>query len=455
MLITRPRGFAALLFAALSFGVASAQPTPDQQAEALLNAGRKAYNENNPQFAAEKFTELLTKFGGYKDANAARYGLGLALLDLPARDYQKALEAFTPPASDAKFPEQASALYHAGVCQRGLGQKELAEGVARPNEMPQRTQNANAKFTEAAKLFSLARDAFEKKTPPDAEWAARARCDTAEMELRLAKVKEARATVEPFVKDTNFAKSKFRPLALYYHGTASFMLNDVPSAAKSLGQLAPFDQPFGPHARYLMGRVHASQSENAEAAAAFDAVIAEYAKQKAAAVEALKQPQKFVNDPWEKARLEALVRNPAPDYVAGSAFYAACLNYEAGKFGEAQTKFEAFAKDFAASPLKDDAQLRLGFCQVQLKQFEPAVKTLQPLTNHPRLADQALFWMARARRGKLPEPTRITRMPERRRSTSRSTRCAPRPTRPTRWRHRTPTRRDGVPTSCSNSRTRN
>lgn len=399
MLRTRARGFAAFLFVALSVGVTSAQPTPDQQAEMLLNAGRKAYNENNPQFASERFTELLQKFGGSKYAQDARYGLGLALLDLPTRDFQKAMEAFTPAANDAKFPEQALAQYHLGVCRRGLGQKELAEGVARPNEMPQRQNNANAQFTEAVKHFAAARDAFEKKMPADTEWAARARCDTAEMELRLNKTKEARATVEPFVKDAALAKSKFRPLALYYHGTACFILADVPAAAKSLGQLAPYDQPFGPHARYLMGRVHQSQSENAEAATAYDGVIAEYTKQKAAAVEALKQPQNFVKDPWEKTRLEALVRNPAPDYVAGSAFYAACLNYEAGKFGEAQGKFEAFTKDYAASPLKDDAILRFGFCQVQTKQFDAAVKTLQPLTNHARLADQSLFWMGKAQAG--------------------------------------------------------
>ena len=98
---------AALLLVILTLGIASAQPTPDQQAETILNAGRKAYNDGNPQFAAERFTELITKFGNSKHAQDARYGLGLALLDLPARDFQKALEAFTPPAGDAKFPEQS------------------------------------------------------------------------------------------------------------------------------------------------------------------------------------------------------------------------------------------------------------------------------------------------------------------------------------------------------------
>ena len=399
MLRTRVRGLAALLFVVACASLAHAQPTPDQQAAALLNAGRKAYNEGNPQFAADRFTELLNKFGGYKDANAARYGLGLALLDLNNPNYQKALEAFTPAANDAKFPDRALALYYAGVCQRGLGQKEIAEGIARPNEMPQRVNNARPKFTEAEKLFARAQAAFEKMTPPDAEWAARARCDTAEMQLRLGKSKEARTTTEPFVKDAKLAKSKFRALGLYYHGTACFLLNDIPAAGKSLNQLTPFDQPFGPHAHYLMGRVHESQGENAEAAVAFDAVIAGYAKQKAAAVEALKQPNNFKNNPWEKARLEALVRNPPPDYVAGSVFYSACLKYEAGKIGEALPKFQAFAKDYAASPLKDDALLRAGFCLVQTKQFADAVKALQPLTNHQRLADQALFWLGKAQAG--------------------------------------------------------
>jgi tetratricopeptide (TPR) repeat protein len=403
MLSTRVSGPAAFLLAVLAGAglapVARAQPTPDQQAEALLNAGRKAYNEGNPQFAADRFTELLNRFGGSKHANEARYGLGLALLDLPDQHFQKAIDAFGPAAADTKFPDRARALYYLGVCQRGLGQKELAEGVARPNEMPQRTQNANNRFGEAVTHFRAARAAFEKAAPPDDEWAARALCDTAEMELRLGKVKEARATIEPFVKDADRAKSKFRPLGLYYHGTACFLLNDVPAAAKSLGRLAPFDQVYGPHARYLMGRVHSAQGENAEAAAAFDAVLAEYARQKAAAGEALKQPDRFKNDPVEKARLEALVRNPPPDYVAGSAFYGACLNYEAGKFADAQGKLEGFTRDYAASPLKDDALLRLGFCQVQLKQFEPAVRTFQPLTNHPRLADQALFWTGKAQVG--------------------------------------------------------
>jgi TolA-binding protein len=392
-------GFAVLALFTLSLGTVAAQPTADQQAEMLLNVARKGYAEANPQFAVEKFREFLNKFGGHKDAHSARLGLAIALLDLPDRNYQAALEAVTPAANDGNFADRPLALYYAGVCRRGLGHKELAEGVAKPNEMPQRTKNANDQFTEAEKLFIAARDGFEKKATPDVEWAARSRCDAAEMELRLNKTKEARAIVEPFVKDAALAKSKYRTLGLYYHGFACFILGDVPAAAKSLNQLDAAAQPFGLHARYLMGRIHATQDEKAEAAAAFNTVLTGYEEEKKAAVAALQQPDRFKNDPWEKARLEALVKGPAPDYVAGSAFYGACLNYEAGKIGEALPKFQAFAKDFASSPLKDDALLRAGFCLVQSKAYDEAAKTLQPLVSHAKLADQAMYWLGKAQMG--------------------------------------------------------
>src|SRR5207248_5413208 len=67
MTATRRRGAAAsalfLALAGLAPGTAAAQPTADQQAAEILNAGRKAYADANPQFAAEKFREFLTKFG--------------------------------------------------------------------------------------------------------------------------------------------------------------------------------------------------------------------------------------------------------------------------------------------------------------------------------------------------------------------------------------------------------
>jgi TolA-binding protein len=392
----RLRALATLVGVVLTFCLVSGQQSADREAEHLLNAARKAYAESNYTSAAEKFREFLTKFAGHKDLNAASYGLGRSLLDLPNSDYQKALEAFTSPAADPKFADRPLALYYAGVSRRGLAQKELAEGAAKPKEMSQRTRAANEHFAEAARLFSRARGAFDGMAPHDKEWSARALCDTAEMELRLGKTKDARATCEPFVKDAALAKSRSRPLGLYYHGFACYLLDDIPAAARSLNQLAPVDQPFGPHARYLMGRIHSALDEKAEAALAFAAVLTGYEEQKKSAGEILKQPEKLKNDPWEKARLEALVKGPAPDYIAGAVFYGACLNYEAGKFAEALPKLQSFSREYSASPLKDDALFRAGLCLVQVKNFDEAAKTLQPLTVHPRLGYQAMHWLGRA-----------------------------------------------------------
>lgn len=392
---TRPAlaAVAALLLAA---GPAPAQ-TPDEQAAVLLNTARKAYGDANPQVAADKFNEFLQKFGGHKDAPAARYGLGLALLDLPNPDRQKAIDALGPPANDANFPDRPAALYYLASAHRMQGLHEQAEATARPNEADQRRKAAEQRFADAARFFGQSREGYEKKG--DADGAARARADGADAELRANRPKEARAAAEPFLKDAALAKSPSRPLGLYIYGLASFQQGDLPAAGRALGLLAPWDQPFGPHARYLLGRVHAEQGERAEAAAAFDAVLAEYAKQKKAAEEALKQPDRFKKDPWEKARLEALLKAPTPDHVSGAAFHAASLGYEAGRFGDALGRFQQFPKDYPQSPLKDEAALRAGFCQVQLKQYDDAAKTLQPLTNHPRLADQALGWLGKAQAG--------------------------------------------------------
>jgi TolA-binding protein len=391
---------AALKVLVLAWAGALAQQPGDSEADTLLRTARKAHGDGNFTFATEKFREFLTKFSGHREVNAARYGLGLSLLDLPERDYQKALEALSAAAQDAKFTDRRFALYYAGVSRRGMGLKELAAGVAKSNELPQRQQNANAQFAEAAKLFAQARDEFDKLSPPDGEWSARARCDAAEMELRLGRTKDARVTAEPFAQDPKFAKSQFRPLGLYYHGFACFLLGDITPAARSLNQLAPFDQPFGLHARYLMGRIHSAQDEKAEATAAFTAVLTSYEEQKKSAAEVLKQPDRFKNDPWEKSRLEELVKGPVPDYVTAAAFHRACLHYEAGKFAEALPTFQSFAREFASSPLKDDAILRAGFCLVQTRNFDEAAKTLQSLVGHPRLGYQAINWLGKSHLGR-------------------------------------------------------
>ena len=62
-------------FAFFPTGQTWAQVPPDQAADMLLGSSRKAYNERNYPFAADRFREFLQKFGGHASAPAARYGL--------------------------------------------------------------------------------------------------------------------------------------------------------------------------------------------------------------------------------------------------------------------------------------------------------------------------------------------------------------------------------------------
>ncbi len=402
-----PRFALAALLAAVAFGPpARAQMTPDQQADLLLNAARRAYNEKNYPFAADRFREFVQKFGGHRDAPAARYGLALALLEGPARDYVAAANELNGLAGNKAFPEHPFVLYYLGLAQRGQGVRALAQAASKPNEANQHRSTAQQRFDEASKSFAQAVTAFGERlaksdVPADLEWAARARCDQAEMLLRLGKAKEAQAAAAPFTQDDKLEKSRYHGLGLYYHGFAAFLVKDLPAAGRSLSMLAPFADPvFGTHARYLLARVHHESNERQEALHHYEGVLADHARQKQAAAQALGQPDRWKNDPDEKTRLEQLAHGPPPDHVARATFFLGVLQYEDGRFAEALTRLQAFLKDFPNSPLAPEVQLRQGFCQVQLKQFADAVKTLQPLADRePRLADQALLWIARAQAG--------------------------------------------------------
>ncbi len=385
------------------------QVPPDRQADMILTSARKAHNDANYPFAIQRYTEFLQKFGNHPQANKARYQLALAYLESPERNYDKAIEVLNPIAGNTSLPEHAYALYYLGLSFRGQGLKELDGMKAKPNEAVQFKQRADQKFNEATQRFAAATTAFRAKLPkdpgdklpPEFDWAARARCDQAEMELRLGKYKEAKATAEPFTKDEQLAKSRYHKLGLYLHGFASFQLHDYLVAGRSLTQLSPFDDPhFGLHARYLLGRVYQVTDQKAEAAQAFEAVLAGYEQQKKDAAEKLKRADLLAKDPNERMRLEGIVRNPPPDHVVASVFFSACLGYEAGKFGEALGKFQEFAKAYPRSSLLPEAQLRVGFCQVRMKMYPEAIATLQPmLDKQPRLVDQIQFWLGKAQAG--------------------------------------------------------
>jgi TolA-binding protein len=390
----------------------SAEPSAaEQAANRILDSARRAYNEKNYSFAAERFREFLAHNGKHKEANSARYGLALCLLEGPNRDYNAVLQQLQPLAADKNFREYPFVLYYLALAERGLGTKSLVEAVAKPPEANHHRVLAQQRFEKASKDFAAAEAAFQARTPKtdppskelplETEWAARARCDHAEMLLRLHKAKEARVVITPFIKDARLRKSRYHTLGLYYHGFACFLLGDNLAAGRSLNLLTPFTDPvFGTHARYLLARVHQATGERQEAQRHYEGVLADYAKHKQAAAEALKRPEQFKNDPEEKERLEQLTQGPPPDHVARATFFLGVLQYEDGHFAEALAQLTAFQKQGPRSSLTDEAQLRQGFCQVQLKQFAEAQKTLQPLVDRQsRLADQAFLWLAKAQSG--------------------------------------------------------
>jgi TolA-binding protein len=396
-----------------------AQVTADQQADMLLQSGRKAYNEKNYAFAATRFREFLTKFGGHKDAPAVRYGLALALVEIYPPNYNEIRDLLQTLTGAKDFDAYPLILYHLGMAMRGQGVNDLATAEAKPAEAAKLRASAQQRFEEARQQFAATQAAFEarvknvkpdvKELPADLESAILSRCNQAEMLLRLLKTKEAQALTLPFLKDPILEKSQYRDQGRYYHGFAHFLLKDYPAAERTLTMVAPFSDPvWGTHARYLLARTHHLQQERPEATANYQGVVNDHAANVKNALAILKQPAKLKDYPAEKARLEELVKH-MPDHVLRATFYLGVLQYETGKFGDAKGHFAAFAKSHPESPLRFEAELRLGFCQVQLKEFADAKKTLEPLVDKDkRLSDQVLFWLGKAQAGSAPDPSKVT-----------------------------------------------
>lgn len=411
LLLAASAGASACLLPMLPSIAAAEALSPDDAAMNLLNGARKAFNEKNYPYAAERFKEFLGSNSGHREAPSAYYGLGLSLLEQPQKDdakYAAAVDALQKAAANTSFSDRPMALYYLGVALRGQGQIAANKPAGNANEAAAQRQAANAKFEEAAKQFAAAQQAFKDRVkealpatatelPADLEWSARARCDTAEMLLRVGKFKEALEAISPFQSDAILAKSRYKPLALYHLGYAQFGLKDYTSAGRALSQLAPFQQDFGGHARYLLARVHHLSDERPEAAANYQAVIDGYEPQKKAAQQALQNPAQL--DAERRAALEALVKGPTPDYVIRARFYAAVLQSEDGHYPEAAEKFTAIIQQDPKSPLVPEAQLRLGFCKLQSKSYPDAVKLLDKLKDDPQYGDRALWWTARAQVG--------------------------------------------------------
>jgi TolA-binding protein len=96
------------------------------------------------------------------------------------------------------------------------------------------------------------------------------------------------------------------------------------------------------------------------------------------------------------------VKGPVPDYVAESIFYSGVLLYELKNYTDALARFVLFSQKDKRPAWQEENRLRLGMCQVRLGQGAEALKTLQPIQDHPKLARGARWWMAKGILG-MPE----------------------------------------------------
>src|SRR5207237_571001 len=142
----------------------------------------------------------------------------------------------------AQAPQDQAATLLLNSARRAYNEKNHAFAAAHFREFLQKYgghKEANSARSGPA-LCLIAGPDPNKDIPADLEWAARARCDQAEMLTRLLRPKDALSAVAPFLHDRLLGKSRYRRLALYHHGFGSYLLKDYLAAGKSLNQLTPF-----------------------------------------------------------------------------------------------------------------------------------------------------------------------------------------------------------------------
>ena len=365
----------------------------DRKAVETLNQAKQAYEQKNFGVSVAKYREFLAQFPKRAEVMAARYGLAMALAEMPDRDWNALVAELQPVVASDQVPDKGRAHYWLAVGLRVLADQQLAS-VQNPVEQKDLVTKAHAKLSQAAIEFAAADAALAKATP---ELAAQAKVEGAETLIKLGKNKEAVELVRPFLSEPALAKSAQRPAGLLALGQAQFELTDYPGAFAALAQIAPFDQPaIGLHARNLLARIQHETGEKPEAVIGYEAVTKAYLEQRRKAEESLRNKEAWRGRPLEQARVEALVRG-TPSYVLSSWFNAATIQFEYGQWAEAASKYQAFAQAAPKSELAPQAQLRQGICLVQQKQTD-GLRVLQPLLEHPALGDQATWWAGKLQR---------------------------------------------------------
>jgi cellulose synthase operon protein C len=375
----------------------------DKAARMVLDSARRAYSSGQFDTAAQRFAEFLSKYSTHTEAPSASYGLGLSQLKRRTHaSITAAVTAFRKASGPMDYANRPLAIYYLGVSLRDLASSTLTQKLTSGSDY--RASNAKQYREEAARHFAGAADAFiarsKKAAPtsapavhPDIIWATRAKSDQCDMLLRVGQYKQAIALAKTLLNDKQFA-----PRAIYNMGYAHFAMKDYQSAGKTLSKLAPFKQTFGPHGRYLLARSHHLSGQMPEAAVLYKAIVDDYAARKAAATTASRSSYRSLPVD-QRAAAAAMVAGPPPPYIVRTIFYSALGLAESGRFANALGGFTTFATQYPKHALAPEAQLRQGYCQLQLRSYAEAIKTLDPLRKHPKLADRARWWIARARVG--------------------------------------------------------
>ncbi|MDP6634736.1 MAG: tetratricopeptide repeat protein [Phycisphaerae bacterium] len=381
--------------------------TKDRAAGLMLDSARRAYRSAQFDTAAQRFGDFIRSYPSHAEIPAASYGMGLALLRKGQHaDINAAVTAFRTASGRMDFANRPLAIYYLGVSLRDLAASTLLQKVTSGSDY--RASNAKTYRQEAARHFAGAADAFiarSKKSPPttapavhpDVIWAARARSDQCDVLLRVGQYKQAIMLAKGILNDKATAK-QFGPQATYNMGYAYFALKDYAAAGRTLSTLAPFKQNFGPNARYLLARTHHLAGDMPEAAGLYKAVMDDYTARKAAATTAARSSYRSLPAD-QRAAAAALVAGPPKPFIVRAMFYSALGMAESGQFGNALGGFNTFVTQYPKHPLAPEARMRLGYCQLQLRGYDEAIKTLDPMRKNPKHADRARWWIARARVG--------------------------------------------------------
>jgi tetratricopeptide (TPR) repeat protein len=378
----------------------------------LLAEAKGAYDAKNAQQAVAKYREFLSQYAGRPEAMSARYGLGVALAEMPDRDWNAVVEALSPVVTAEGIADKGKAYYYLGVALRVTGEQQLA-GIAKPEEQKEQVEKATKRLASAVVQLTTAERVLSasvnekpaadaKELPAALEMAARGRADAAEALVKLGKAKEAAELARGFVANPVWVKSKERAAGLTVLGEALFAQQDYPGAFAALAEVAPFADQLGTglRAKYLLGRILQETGERPEAVASYEWVTLMYPMQRRKAEEALKDKARFRDRPGEQVRLEALTRG-VPEVVREANYQAAQIQFEYGQFAEAAAKYQAFVQGSPnqQSETVQAARLRQGIAHARAKQLPEAMRALRPLAESPTLGDQATWWIGKVQRG--------------------------------------------------------